>query len=116
MEKIDWYKVCQKFFLWQWVIMAAALAFGIGVGIGLGKSLPTQIPLYYSRPWGEEQLAGKAELVVPLLGIVFSVLLSSFLVKKVGSDKVLAALILGSTVVAETMLLLAMIRIVVLVI
>jgi hypothetical protein len=115
MEKIDWYNVCQRFFLWQWVICATALAFWLGVMIGFGKVLPVQIPLYYSRPWGEEQLAGKMELLVPVGEILLAAIVSSFLVKKLGGDKVLAALILGTTVVTELILVLAMIRVVVIV-
>jgi hypothetical protein len=115
MEKIDWYRVCEKFFLWQWVVAAASLAFVIGAGVGLGKNLPMQIPLYYSLPWGKEQLANKYQLMIPMLGVWGAALLSNFLVKKIGSDKVLAALMLGATGVAELILLLAVIRIVILV-
>lgn len=32
------------------------------------SSLPMEVPLFYSRPWGESQLATKAYLFVPLAG------------------------------------------------
>lgn len=35
------------------------------------SSLPPMVPLYYSRPWGEEQLAQKQSLFIFPLGILF---------------------------------------------
>lgn len=32
------------------------------------KNLPDQVPLFYSRTWGESQLAAKAYLFIPLVG------------------------------------------------
>lgn len=55
-------------------------------------SLPEKLPLFYSRPWGEEQLAHKDFLfLIPLVSLVILVLnyyLSLFLIKK--SEKFLA--------------------------
>ncbi len=60
-------------------------------------SLPERIPLFYSRPWGEEQLADSnlifAFPVFSLVILIFSSQISKILVKN--KDKFLSALING---------------------
>lgn len=52
----------------------------IGIGIFF-LSLPIKVPLFYSRPWGEEQLANKELLfLIPGLTLIFSLL--NFLLTK----------------------------------
>ena len=57
------------------LLMQAALLFPIlcilvmlGIIAWFYKSLPPQIPLYYSRPWGDEQLAAPIFLLLLPLG------------------------------------------------
>jgi len=48
--------------------------------------LPNRVPLFYSRPWGEDQLAKKGYLLIlPFLSLVFfglNLLLSNFFTKR----------------------------------
>ena len=58
------------------------------------KRLPPQIPLFYSLPWGEEQLAPSIALLLLPLGIFLIALLNSFLIMASLSKYFLAAKIL----------------------
>ena len=60
----------------------------------LQKNLPPQIPLFYSLPWGEEQLAPSIALLLLPLGIFLIALLNSFLIMASLSKYFLAAKIL----------------------
>ncbi len=73
-------------------------------------SLPPQVPLFYSRPWGEGQLAQPLFLLLPLvLGIIF--LLINAVFAKTQSDSFLKhSLVLGG-VVASLFASIAIIRI-----
>ncbi len=61
------------------------------------KNLPLQVPLFYSRPWGEQQLAGQALIFVPVAGsFIFglvSFLLASYSIKE---KRVLGYILSGS--------------------
>lgn len=61
-------------------------------------SLPPQVPLFYSRPWGEGQLAQPLFLALPLvLGIIF--LLINAVLAKTWEDSFLKhSLVLGAVV------------------
>lgn len=59
-------------------------------------SLPPQVPLFYSRPWGEAQLAQPLFLVLPLLlGIVF-IIVNAVLAKKWEDSFLKHSLIFGA--------------------
>lgn len=51
---------------------------GLSVLIFLSFRLPPQVPLFYSQPWGEEQLAS-AGLLFLLPAVAFLILLINFL-------------------------------------
>lgn len=70
----------QKLFLWLNLIpLILSLSLTIFILLGL-KSLPSKLPLFYSLPWGDDQLVTHQELlfipvsiiVVTLLNIVVS--------------------------------------------
>ena len=85
-------------------VIVATLILGGYVGLFLRDKLPPQIPLFYSRPWGEEQLATPSYLVIPLALIVLCG--GIFLVaKKIVADRTLKRLVLGGIVVIEMLIL-----------
>jgi hypothetical protein len=47
------------------------------------QSLPVQVPLFYSKPWGQDQLAKPLFLMVPLVVSVVFFLLNVFLTRQV---------------------------------
>lgn len=100
----------------SWILGAASLVLGAGIWIVFGSHLPPQVPLFYSRPWGEEQLGSPVWLFLPL-GMTVLIAISSYtLARLIGEDKVLAALVLTSLMVVQSILTLGLLRIVLLVI
>ena len=114
MEKVNWEKVVVRLLLWQWGVVAAGVAIGIGGGLMLGRDLPPQVPLFYSRPWGEEQLANPQWLGLPL-ALAAGVAGVSSVVVRLKIERVLQALILGGGLVAEMVLVGGGLRIILLV-
>lgn len=116
MEKIDWGRLVNKAMWWQWVVVTTGLVAGIGLWFMSLKHLPPQVPLFYSRPWGEEQLADPRFLWLPIGIMVIIAMVTTLSVTKLKLDRVLAAMLLGAGLTTEIILLLAVIRIVILVI
>lgn len=71
-------KVPQRFIeltndrLFKWTSRLTLIAFALGfVLLGLNRSrLPPVVPLFYSLPWGEEQLVSPFHLLLFLIGLV----------------------------------------------
>ena len=101
--------------LWQWVIAAAGAIAGAGTWVVIYKHLPPQIPLFYSRPWGEEQLADTVFLWLPPGLALMTALIISLAVKKLIADRVLAAILTGAGIITEIILITAVLRSVILV-
>lgn len=115
MEKIDWNGVVERLMRWQWTVTTMLIAIGIGIWIVFSKNLPAQLPLYYSRPWGEEQLTSTPGLWWPLLIAVIVAVFATFSARRLNSEKVLAAILVAAGVISEVILLLAVLRIVLIV-
>lgn len=79
------------------------------------KSLPAQVPLFYSKPWGQDQLAQPVFLVLPLLLSVVFFALNVLLAERVFKTKLfvrnvliagaITAAILGAVTIARVILL-----------
>lgn len=92
------------------MIMVAVVG-GVGVGWIFRKDLPPQIPLWYSRPWGEEQLAPKWALMVPA-ALAVGIGLLGIASGRVIKDRVLVTLVGGGCLIAQVILVLGMWRII----
>lgn len=101
--------------LWQWLAAALALAVGAGVWVIYGKNLPLQVPIFYSLPWGEEQLARPEMLGIPLILCGVIAMFSSNVAAKKITDKVLATVVTGVGLMGEVILILAVFRTIILV-
>ncbi len=115
MEKPNWDVWVKRLLLWQWVAMTAGVVAEIGVWIFFGKHLPPQVPLFYSRPWGDEQLANTVYLILPAGIAALLALVITFLVSRFNVDKVLTVIMLGAGIIAEIMLLLSVLRAIIIV-
>lgn len=63
------------------------------------NKLPPEIPLYYSLPWGEEQLAQPLALYLVLGGLVLTALLNTFLsLLLFSSTKILSRILMFAAV------------------
>lgn len=65
----------------RWINIAPfALSFILGAAIFLGmRSLPPKLPLFYSLPWGDNQLATHQEFLLIPASIVIITLLNSII-------------------------------------
>jgi hypothetical protein len=98
--------------LWQWRVTTTQAIVGFGLLAMFWKSLPPEVPLFYSRPWGQDQLVSPYFLwTVPLLGTALG-LLGGFISQRVTTDKVLRGILIGSILVIQIILILGLIRIV----
>lgn len=77
----------------------ASLMVGLAAIIVFWQKLPPQVPLFYGKPWGEEQLASPIFLLLPLLAagifLAINTLFVSFLEESVFLKR---ALILAAAV------------------
>lgn len=98
------------------IVAAAAVAVGLGVGLFFGKALPPSVPLFYSRPWGEEQLVPNYWLAIPpLLAVVISIC-SVFVSKLLKDEPVLNVITLASGMMVSIILIMGMLRSVMLIV
>jgi hypothetical protein len=115
MERIDWENIVEKIARWQWAITAMFTAAVTGVWLIFSKNLPPLLPLFYSRPWGEEQLAGPVWLWLPLVISILVASLITLAVKRLKLDSVLAAMLIAAGIISEIILFLGVLRIIFLV-
>jgi len=102
--------------LWTWVMTATILAAGLGVWLIARNQMPPQIPLWYSQPWGESQLAGPEWLLImPGMGAGAGVG-GGLVLKKLERYVPLAVMMAATIVVMQAILLLGMLRIVLVII
>lgn len=80
------------------------------------KSLPPEVPLLYSRPWGQDQLVSPYFLMIlPALSMAIGIILG-WISNKSGEEKVLPIIVLASSVVIQVIIILGLIRVVMLVV
>lgn len=105
-----------NFGLWQIRVTAALVAVGFGLLIVFWRNLPPQVPLFYNRAWGVDQLAQPIWLwLLPSLTLSIGAA-AYWMVHRIIKDKVLLATVVLSTIAMQAIITLALIRIVVLVI
>jgi hypothetical protein len=111
MKEINWNKTAGIILVWEGVVaVAASVMVGGVINIMRGK-LPPQIPLFYSLPWGEEQLAPPANMiwVSILIWIIFGL---GWIASKLNKESVLNAFVTGAGLVSQTILVLGLVRII----
>lgn len=91
----------------MWIIAGLVLVAGISVW-WIGGRVPPQIPLFYSRPWGEGQLAGREIMWWLWGGLAGAGVLSAVLGAKMWQgQKTVARIIVWTAVLIEVLGLLA---------
>ena len=94
-----------------WVLTGFGVAiFAMGRLI-LGKELPPTVPLWYSRPWGESQLASPNNLVIIPALMVAIAAITHVMMEKIKKSYVWFFITGWSGVVAIAILALALLRI-----
>lgn len=105
-------------------VMKLILRVGL-VGLGLSlilvavtwKWLPPEVPLVYSRPYGEGQLISAWGLwLIPLIGLIIEIAAIRFSGEVVAEDKLLARVVTGMASLVMVMALIGLIKVILLVI
>ena len=98
--------------LWNVRLAVTSVVIAVGLLITYRGNLPLQVPLWYSRPWGEEQLASPYWLwLMPILILMIAVVshLGGQWLKR---EELLANIWLIGGMVTQFILTLAIVRIV----
>lgn len=84
------------------------------LGFGLFfSSLPPQVPLFYSQPWGEEQLVAPYWLVILPIGSFFVFLLNNFLaIYFIRGQKILSWILMGTSLGTAIISLITLVKII----
>lgn len=114
MREINWRKVGGVILIWSGVMAVATSVMVAGVIGFLGHSLPKQIPLFYSLPWGEEQLAAPWKMVWAVSAI-WVIWILSWLTVKINKEPVLYTFVAGAGLLSETIIMLGLVRIIMIV-
>ena len=105
-------------------VMKLILRVGL-IGLGLSlmlvaitwKWLPPEVPLVYSRPYGESQLISAWGLwLIPLAGLIIEMVAIRFSGEVVAEDKLLAQVVTGMASLVMVMALIGLIKVIWLVI
>lgn len=106
----------KKLELWNWRVVTAGVVVGMGLVAIYWRSLPPEVPLLYSRPWGQDQLVSPYFLIIaPIFSASVGILLG-WVANKSVEEKVLPIIILISSMVVQMITILGLVRIVMLVI
>ena len=101
--------------LWNWRITATAAVVGVGSLALYWRSLPPEIPLLYSRPWGQDQLVSPYFLwLLPLISLVCG-LSAGIWGQRFTGIGVLRAIFLTSSLVAQIIMITGLVRILLLI-
>lgn len=74
------------------------------------QKLPPQIPLFYSKPWGQDQLVSPSLLAIPL-GVGFLSTVVTFLLVKIVQDTFFQNIVLLGMLISITLITISLIRI-----
>jgi len=94
-----------------WILTGFGAAIFITGRLILGKYLPAEVPLWYSRPWGEEQLTSPNSLVVVPVLMIGIAILTQVLMEKIKKSQEWVMIVGWSGIIAITILVLSLLRI-----
>ena len=106
----------EKLALWNWRVVTAGVVVGVGLLTIYWRSLPPEVPLLYSRPWGQDQLVSPYFLLIPPIFSAGVGIILGWLASKSGEEKLLPIIILISSMVVQMITSLGLVRIVMLVV
>jgi hypothetical protein len=108
--------VTRQLGLWNIRVGTAVAVMGYGLLFGFWKWLPGEVPLWYSHPWGQSQLAEpKWLLIIPSLTLLFTIVSTLAQQGLVRREPVLTAIILTTSLVVQILGVFALLRILLLV-
>lgn len=91
---------------------------GLLVGSGLiflainFSSLPPEVPLFFSRPWGKEQLGQRWQLILlPIFSLIIAIINTLLAAVFIKEERLLARLLVWTAVIVGLVLAVALIKI-----
>lgn len=108
-------KLIRNLQLWNLRLTVAALVIGAGSLALNWRNLPPQVPLLYSRPWGQDQLIHPVWLWLLPGASLLSGVIVGFLSPKIVGEGVLRVMVLATGIVAEVIFTIGLLRIILLV-
>ena len=97
--------------LYSWQTAMAGIIVCLGITTVFWNQLPPLVPLFYSRPWGTDQLASKY-LIFLIPGLILTIQIILSLIKAEDLVQKLSAIV---SIVSSLMLTLGLLRIVLLI-
>lgn len=94
--------------------LGAIVVAGIIIAVNWQK-LPPEIPLYYSKPWGDVQLAQKYFLGLPLLFSATLLVANSIIIQLIENNPFFRKVLISGSMIASILASITVIRIVLLV-
>ena len=105
-------KLVEKLVLWNWRITAALTVSGLGMIAVFWKKIPPEVPMLYTRPWGQDQLVPPWSLwALPLFGLAIGLLMGIWGNKR-GGNTLLKIICLASGLVAQAVVAIGLSRII----
>ena len=101
------------FCLWFLTLCVIILVFGLALFGFWWERLPPQVPLFYSRPWGADQLAVKPQIIF-LPGLAFFIFFLNIFssARILSKEPILARILTGSSCILAFILILALFQII----
>jgi len=94
-----------KLFIWSSYSLLAAVFLILLILVLLWQHLPPLVPLFYSRPWGKEQLADKKNLFLLPSLLLFLGLFNIFLAyRQTEKEKLLSKIFLATNILLTFLL------------
>lgn len=89
---------------WVITIWTGLVLFQIILLVFSWSKLPSEVPLFYSRPWGDDQLAPKLALGIFPLGSLVCLLINGFFARLLFGRETLLSTVISWSVVLMTLL------------
>ena len=111
MRDVNWHNISRVIVLWEGIVVVAATVMLGGIMGFMRNNLPPQIPLFYSLPWGEEQLAAPWNMVWGL-GVIWMAWILSWLKVKSNKEPILSTFVSGAGLISQLIIMLGLVRII----
>lgn len=111
MKGINWRKSGRALLAWEGVLTVAGTVMVAAILVFLRNSLPPQIPLFYSLPWGEDQLSDPLGMLWAVL-LIWIVWILGWIVVRTEKEPILGTFVAGAGLVSQCIVILGLIRVI----
>lgn len=104
-------KILKRYFKYSLFLISLSLIFIVFKF----KTIPPKIPLFYSLPWGEQQLADKFFLFLLPIASIITLLLNIILAKKIKEEVLVMKLLIGTAFLFSLLSFITLVKIILLI-